>query len=108
MSLSWYIETKYISPSWAFQWLSTLAFGKHVNLGAVPSFGEGYQTVLPIFVPSIDEQSAIADFLDRETRRIDALIKKTEQSIELLREKRAALITSAVTGKIDEREAIKQ
>ena len=102
------VDKKHISPSWAFQWLSTLDFGKHVNPGAVPSFGEGYQAVLPIFIPSIDEQSAIADFLDHETGRIDALVEKTEKSIELLREKRAALITAVVTGKVDVREAVKQ
>ncbi len=56
-----------------------------------------------VVVPPTDEQSVIATFLDRETGRIDALIEKTEQSIELLREKRAALITAAVTGKIDVR-----
>ena len=61
-----------------------------------------------LFCPSKTEQSAIAAFLDRETGRIDALIEKTEQSIELLREKRAALITAAVTGKIDVRQAARE
>ncbi len=55
-------------------------------------------------IPSILEQRAIAAFLDRETARIDALIGKIEKSIELLRECRSALISSAVTGKIDVRD----
>jgi type I restriction enzyme S subunit len=51
------------------------------------------------------EQATIADYLDRETTRIDGLIHETEHSIALLKEKRAALITAAVTGKIDVRSA---
>ncbi len=48
-------------------------------------------------VPELDEQRAIADFLDRETAKIDALVEKKERLIELLQEKRIALITHAVT-----------
>ena len=47
--------------------------------------------------PSLIEQQAIADFLDRETAKIDTLVEKKERLIELLREKRTALITHAVT-----------
>lgn len=51
--------------------------------------------------PSIIEQHAIASFLDWETARIDALIQKKERMIELLKEKRIALITQAVTKGLD-------
>ena len=54
-------------------------------------------------VPPLPEQTAIADFLDRETAKIDRLIAKIETAIERLREYRTALITAAVTGKIDVR-----
>lgn len=47
------------------------------------------------------EQRAIATFLDQETARIDALVTKKERLIELLQEKRAALITRAVTKGLD-------
>jgi len=50
-----------------------------------------------VAVPGKDEQQAIADFLDRETAKIDALVEKKERLIELLQEKRTALITQAVT-----------
>ncbi len=60
---------------------------------------------LPIFLPPMDEQEAIANRIDRELDRIRGLIEKTERSIALLKEKRAALITAAVTGKIDVRAA---
>lgn len=55
--------------------------------------------------PPATEQRQIADYLDLATARIDALIAKTERSIELLREHRTSLITAAVTGKIDLRPA---
>ena len=54
---------------------------------------------LPLAPPS--EQHAIADFLDRETEKIDALVAKKERLIELLEEKRTALITHAVTRGLD-------
>lgn len=50
--------------------------------------------------PSIEDQSAIAVHLNHETTRIDTLITKTERSIELLTERRSALITAVVTGQI--------
>ncbi len=49
------------------------------------------------FIPSLPEQRAIAAFLDRETAHIDALLAKKEQLIALLLEKRAALISQAMT-----------
>ena len=52
-------------------------------------------------IPPLDEQRAIADRLDRETAAIDTLIAKAERFIELTQERRAALITAAVTGKIE-------
>ena len=52
-------------------------------------------------VPSKQNRS----LLNRETTKIDALIQETQTSIELLKEHRTALISAAVTGKIDVREA---
>ncbi|MBD3377258.1 hypothetical protein GF406_19680 [candidate division KSB1 bacterium] len=60
--------------------------------------------IIPL--PPLPEQQAIAVFLDRETGRIDALIEKKKRLIALLKEKRSALISSAVTGKIDVREEV--
>jgi type I restriction enzyme S subunit len=52
-------------------------------------------------VPPLEEQKAIAAFLDREIARIDALIEKKQRQIVLLQEKRLALITHAVTKGLD-------
>ena len=54
-----------------------------------------------IFYPDIEQQNRIAAYLDRETARIDALIAAKERSIELLKERRSALISAAVTGQIE-------
>ena len=60
---------------------------------------------LKVCLPPLAEQDRILSEIDTETARIDGLITLTERSIDLLREKRAALITAAVTGKIDVRAA---
>ncbi|AMS32778.1 hypothetical protein AEM42_11010 [Betaproteobacteria bacterium UKL13-2] len=52
---------------------------------------------LQMLCPSLDEQKQIADFLDHETAKIDALIEKQQRLIELLKEKRQAVISHAVT-----------
>jgi len=56
-----------------------------------------------IAIPSYSEQIEIADFLDRETAKIDCMVNKIEEAIERLQEYRSALITAAVTGKVDVR-----
>ena len=60
---------------------------------------------IALVAPPLSEQRAIAAFLDRETVKIDVLVAKIETAIERLQEYRTALITAAVTGKIDVREA---
>ena len=74
----------------------------------VQSVTRSHQRVYPsdiyrfwIAIPSIIEQLSISSFLDKETARIDALIQKKERMIELLKEKRIALITQSVTKGLD-------
>ena len=56
---------------------------------------------MPIPVPEVFQQRAIADYLDRVTTRLDALVAEKERVLTLLEEKRVALITSAVTLGLD-------
>ncbi|MCV7552580.1 restriction endonuclease subunit S [Micrococcus luteus] len=88
-------------PRYATYMLEGLLLDRLVQPGAVPSLNEREfrRTVFP--VPPLDEQREIADHLDRETAKIDALISKAERFIELAQERRAALITAAVTGQIE-------
>lgn len=73
------------------------------SYGTQQNIGMNVIENLPIVLPPLPEQRAIASFLDRETVRIDGLINKVNESIALLREYRTALISVAVTGKIDVR-----
>jgi type I restriction enzyme S subunit len=58
---------------------------------------------IKIGLPPFPEQAAIAAYLDKETAKLDALVGKVEEAVERLQEYRTALITAAVTGKIDVR-----
>jgi type I restriction enzyme S subunit len=57
----------------------------------------------PVLLPPDSQQRAIADYLDRETARIDALIAAKQQVLELLAERHRALIARAVTRGLDPR-----
>lgn len=59
---------------------------------------------LRILHPALDEQEKIVGFIDRETTKLDALMAKIRTGIERLQEYRTALISAAVTGKIDVRQ----
>lgn len=75
------------------------------NKATIAHFTKEKFSALPFFMPPLPEQEAIAAFLDRETERIEALHSKVEKAIERLLEYRTALITAAVTGKIDVRDS---
>jgi type I restriction enzyme, S subunit len=79
--------------------ISTGSTRERLNLGLAAS----RVIALP---DSIEEQSAIVEHTTMLTTRLDALLSKTEHSITLLKERRSALITAAVTGQIDLREAV--
>lgn len=67
----------------------------HVNVSTIRNYW--------LASPPLPEQTAIAAYLDRETAKIDQLVAKVEAAITRLLEYRTALITAAVTGKIDVR-----
>lgn len=68
-------------------------------------YWEAFREVL-LLLPPYEEQIAIVNMVMQEAERIDALAGQTEHSITLLKERRSALITAAVTGQIDLREAV--
>lgn len=80
-----------------FYAIGRVNFADIVNPGAVPSINESHIGNQVFSLPPVEEQHTIADFLDRETARIDALIARKQRLIELLAEKRTALISQAVT-----------
>ena len=70
---------------------------------AVPGLSRSHAYAKFLALPPLPEQRAIASFLDERLKRLDALASRVEAAIERLEEYRAALITAAVTGKIDVR-----
>jgi len=77
--------------------MSLVRFDLLANPGAVPSVNAGQIGNFQLASPPIREQTTIATFLDRETRKIDALIAEQEKLLALLAEKRQATISHAVT-----------
>ena len=64
----------------------------------VPS---GFISDFPLVLPNVDEQTTIANFLDRKTAEIDALIAQKERLLELYEEEKTAIINHAVTKGLD-------
>jgi type I restriction enzyme S subunit len=60
---------------------------------------------IEFLAPPVDEQARISRHIATETSRMDVLIVEAETAISLLQERRSALISAAVTGKIDVRQA---
>jgi len=71
------------------------------SFGTQQNIGMGIIENLQIPVPSLPEQTQIARFLDHETAKIDSLIHEQKRLIELLKEKRQAVISHAVTKGLD-------
>ena len=89
---------------WLGHLLDVMNLGQYSAAAAQPGLAVERINALSVPLPPAKEQAAIADFLDRETDKIDDLVGRTNTAIERLEEYRSALITSAVTGKIDVRE----
>ena len=78
-----------------------------VQYGAAQEqFNVGHAVEFVVPTPPLAEQKLLAAFLDRETGGIDALLGKVWEAIDRLKELRTALISAAVTGKIDVRETM--
>jgi type I restriction enzyme, S subunit len=83
--------------------LQILSFDAFTGKSAVPGVNRNDLHPLLVCQPPINEQEQIANYIDKQLVKFDGLFKKIETVIERLREYRAALISSAVTGKIDVR-----
>ena len=81
-------------------WLETVAVGS-----TLANLNEQIVGRLPVVLPPLREQRAIVNWLKRHLDRANDLMKSAEKATERLQEYRTALITAAVTGKIDVREA---
>lgn len=73
------------------------------SFGTQQNIGMNVIENLPIACPPADEQKVIAAFIAQESEKWDSLISEGVSAVHLLQERRSALITAAVTGKIDVR-----
>ena len=87
---------RYIQSDFVSSYFETEANG-------ITRYGLGKPSIENVSVPlpPLSEQKQISDYLDRKTQQIDALIKKTERKIELLKEQRSSLINQCVTKGLD-------
>jgi type I restriction enzyme S subunit len=89
--LNWAMQSDYIRTRFSTQAVGMTRYG----------LGKYAIENTALVIPCVPEQSAIATFLDRETAKIDTLIGKQEKLIELLQEKRQAVISHGVTKGLD-------
>ena len=97
----------FIKHSWLYFSFVNDQFQKllwqYASFSAQPGIYLGALTNFKLAFPDISEQTAILAFLDQETAKIDNLIQQAQKATTLLQERRTALISAAVTGKIDVR-----
>ena len=100
-----------VSPieGWSTRWMGELLRAMDLNQysqsAAQPGLSVDRILALSVPVPPSCEQHTIANFIEHETAKINRLVAKIEIAIERLNEYRTALITAAVTGKINVRKA---
>ncbi len=88
-----------VDERWLAALLEVMNLGQYSTNAAQPGIGVGQIAPLHVYVPPGGEQRAIADYLDRETAQVDALVAKQEELIRHLEERRLAVITTAaLTG----------
>jgi len=88
---------KQVETTWLGEMLRAMNLNQHSVSAAQPGLSMEFVGNLRTALPPIADQSAIAEFLDRETAKIDALVGEQRRLIELLKEKRQAVISHAVT-----------
>jgi type I restriction enzyme S subunit len=94
------LDSKRVNPKFVFQFTKSRQFNDWLMSIMIESTignvnGQKYAG-MPLAIPDIAEQQAIAEYLDRQTAKIDVLIAKKERQVELLKEKRTAIISHAV------------
>ena len=109
----WMLRFSEADPLFMYYWTCSAYYRDQIRMKRVGA-STSMQNVslidylaLYVALPPFDEQERIAHYLDDEIRLVDATIADTVDAIELMRERRTALISAAVTGKIDVRERVR-
>ena len=93
-----------IHPEFLTHVLNITEFAFFIDGSTRDKLTQGQMNSIPVPLPPLYEQLEISMFLHQEAGKIDSLVERVETNIERLEEHRTALITAAVTGKIDVRE----
>lgn len=88
------------------EFLELIDYSVYVSGSAQPKLTQEALMSVKIIEPPLIEQNNIYLFVKTETEKIDTIISKTQQEIELLKEYKTALISEVVTGKIDVRNVV--
>lgn len=106
----WVVDTMYWSHiksgaygRYVYYACKTITFSLYTTNTALPSITKRDLGSHRLCVPSREEQMQIASYLDMEVGKIESAILSQEKLIEILKERRSAIITQAVTGQIDVR-----
>ncbi|MCE0734102.1 restriction endonuclease subunit S [Halomonas sp. G15] len=104
----WTVDTMFytelssrVNGRFLFYYATCFRFDQYSTNTALPSMAQEDLANIQLAAPEPDEQAYIAVFLDHETARIDALVEEQQRLIELLKEKRQAVISHAVTKGLD-------
>ena len=96
-------------PEWLFYLMLSPPFTSWAMLEsdrvAMPKINRESLADLRVFLPPMDEQLAAVAWLKIQLEKLEKVSLKTQRSIDLLKERRAAFVTAAVTGQIDLRES---
>ncbi|WP_421338497.1 restriction endonuclease subunit S [Aeromonas veronii] len=94
-----------LHSKWVLYWLSTTPVQKTIWMGAVqaaqPNLSMENLGNIPIVIPPINEIAAHLKYIENKIVNFDNLAEKAGMAIQLMQERRTALISAAVTGKID-------
>jgi restriction endonuclease S subunit len=99
-----------VEPAFLFRCIAGPRFHSHVDFSrtdpAIPHITLKDIELFPVPVPPLAEQKAILRYVDSNAARLSALVAAVQAAIDRLSELRTALISAAVTGKIDVREGV--
>ncbi|WP_448262378.1 restriction endonuclease subunit S [Microbacterium aurum] len=94
------LDNRYLRWQMLSKWFTEWATERSMRV-AMPKVNQDTLSAAPIIVPPIQEQRDIVERIEAEVEAVDAAVGVARRSVELARERRAALISAAVTGKID-------
>ncbi|GAA1000939.1 restriction endonuclease subunit S [Subtercola frigoramans] len=92
-----------VDPLFFAHWLKSRSLGELADTSTLPQINNKHIYPLRIGLPNLSEQRKVSKYIALQTARMDALSGKAREMIDVLKERRQALISAAVTGKIDVR-----